>query len=119
MAPPYGAQAGGHTWNIAYMYRGGETDLVSGCETCHPSIEDFSYGNVQADTEVLLDSLAELLMAANLLDDSDHVIPGTLTADEAGAVYNYIFMLKDHSQGIHNPAYVEDVLEASIAAVSP
>ena len=120
MAPPYGAQAGGHTWNLAYMYHGGETDLVSGCETCHPSIDDFSYGDVQADIQVLLATLSDILINdVGIMNDSEESVAGDWSVAAAGAFLNYKMILEDRSLGIHNPAYVEDVLDASIAAVSP
>lgn len=120
MAPPYGAQAGGHTWNMTYMYHGHETDLVGGCETCHPSIDDFSYGDVQADIQVLLATLSDVLINdVGIMNESEESVEGEWPVAEAGAFLNYKMILEDRSLGIHNPAYAEDVLEASIAAVSP
>lgn len=120
MASPYGAQAGGHTWNLAYEYHGSVTDLVSGCETCHPSIDDFSYGDVQEDIEALLATLSDILINdVGIMNDSEESVAGDWSVAAAGAFLNYKMILEDRSLGIHNPAYVEDVLEASIAAVGP
>ena len=124
MAAPYGNQAGGHTFALTYLYHDEETDLVAGCQTegCHSSVEDmdFSYDGVQSDVQDLLDDLKADLISANLLvlyDGEYYPVEATVSADEAKAVYNYLLMEEEGSLGLHNPDYVIDVLNASIAAV--
>jgi formate-dependent nitrite reductase cytochrome c552 subunit len=122
MAAPYGNQAGGHTFAMSYLYHDEEENLVAGCETegCHTSVEDFSYEGVQATVQGLLDDLKDDLIVANLLTlyGSDYYpATATVSADEAKAVYNYLLMEEEGSLGLHNPDYVIDVLNASIAAL--
>jgi len=121
MAAPYGTQAGGHTFGLSYSYHGSSTDLIAGCETagCHGTMEDFNHNGVQDSVGVLLTSLKALLVADSLLDDGDHVIPATMPVDDAGAVYNYLIMLEDRSDGVHNTAYTYDVLNETIDYMTP
>ncbi len=123
MASPYGVQAGGHTWDLIYLYHGGDTDLVEGCNIseCHNgNVDDFEHGDVQADIQALLLTLSDILINdVGIMNDSEQSIEGDWPVAAAGAFLNYKMILEDRSLGIHNPAYVEDVLDASIAAVGP
>jgi hypothetical protein len=119
MATPYGVQAGGHTMFLSYSYHGSDQPITAGCETCHASADgwsDFDYGSVQTDTKALLATLKTRLVTDLLLDAGDHVVPKTMTADQAGAVMNYLFVLKEWSDGVHNPDYAEALLENTLAA---
>lgn len=121
MATPYGDQAGGHTMIMAYSYHGSTVPNTAGCETagCHAgagSWTDFDYRSVQTDTKALLALLKTRLETDLLLDAGDHVIPKTMTADQAGAVLNYLLVLKEWSNGVHNPRYAEALLENTLAA---
>ncbi|MDH4155923.1 MAG: hypothetical protein OEW00_01425 [candidate division Zixibacteria bacterium] len=126
MAPAYGNQAGGHTFKMTYLYHDEETDFVAGCqvEGCHSATEDFdfSYDGVQAMVQGLLEDLKAELIAANLLvlyDGEYAPVEASVSVNEAKAVYNYLLMEEEGSLGIHNPDYVIDVLNASIAALGP
>jgi hypothetical protein len=119
MANPYGAQAGGHTMFMAYSYHGSDVPNTAGCEECHSSADgwtDFDYASVQTDIAALLVTLKARLETDLLLDAGDHVIPGTMTADQAGAVLNYLMILEDRSDGVHNPDYAEALLQNTLAA---
>lgn len=124
MADAFGNQAGGHTLKMSYEYHGSEVDNIAGCTECHSSIEDFDYNDVQTDMAELLDSLEGILVNKGFLNASSGLLnassgsPLTLTADEAGAVWNFEFIDQDKSMGVHNPPYVKALLEASIDAMS-
>ncbi len=123
MASPYGVQAGGHTMNLVYLYHGGDTDRVEGCNIseCHDgNVDDFEHGDVQADIQALLTTLSDILINdVGIMNDSEQSVAGDWPVAAAGAFLNYKMILEDRSLGIHNPSYVEDVLDASIAAVGP
>ncbi|MEZ5197437.1 MAG: hypothetical protein R2764_13890 [Bacteroidales bacterium] len=120
MAEPFGAQAGGHTMNIAYEYHGATEVLLSGCMDCHTD-EDALIENteeLQAEVQALLDELKLLLDAAGITaEGSDSSIIGTYPAEVAGACLNYKALVEDRSLGVHNPTYIKKVLENSIAAM--
>jgi hypothetical protein len=122
----YGAQSGGHTFNMTYVYHGGVTDNVAGCnaEGCHTGLEDFDHDGVQDSVSLLLDSLDFYLQADSVLDDEHLYILADndtliLDADVAKAAFNYLYFLEDRSFGIHNPAYALEVLTASFEVIQP
>lgn len=122
MADPYGNQAGGHTFNMTYMYHGHAAVLDAGCVACHDHDTDPANDKVEAlkaEIQPKIDELASLLLGIGILaDDLGHAVPGTWPTDQAGALLNYLMILEDRSVGTHNPAYVEAVLDASIAAMA-
>jgi len=120
MAEPFGGQAGGHTMNIAYDYHGATEINLAGCMECH-SDEDALVENteeLQAEVQALLDELKALLDAAGITaEGSDSSIPGTYSAEVAGACLNYKALVEEGSLGVHNPTYIKKILNNSIAAL--
>ena len=115
MSEPYGDQAGGHNMSMTYAYHGHDAPLTSGCAQCHEGEDfDFNYGNVQTETEELLAELKTKLVSQGIMDESDHAIPDTYSAVEAGALYNYLFVMEDSSAGVHNSNYAKALLINSI-----
>lgn len=115
MAEPYGDQAGGHNMSMTYAYHGHDAPLTSGCTDCHDSEDfDFNYGGVQTDTEDLLADLKDELVSRGVMDDTDHAVPGNYSSSEAGALYNYLYVLKDASLGVHNSHYAKALLENTL-----
>jgi hypothetical protein len=50
---------------------------------------------------------------------SDQTTPGvTLTADQAGALYNYLLIARGGAYGVHNPLYEKELLYDSYVAVT-
>jgi hypothetical protein len=87
----------------------------AGCAECHG--EDFDLDSKQAEVEVLIVELHDLLEAKGLYHDG-HPVVGIYPSAEASALWNYIFIaVEDGSLGVHNPDYTKDLLEASIAAL--
>ncbi len=119
MADAYGDQAGGHTWNMEYEYNGHDVANDAGCESCHDmsNVDGFDRNGVQTDIEAKIAALKAALLANNLVTADDHTVPGTYTAAEAGALWNYLLVLEDRSDGIHNPQYVEFLLDTALAAL--
>jgi hypothetical protein len=117
MATAYGAQAGGHTWNMSYMYHGHAVENVAGCKTCHSSAEDFTIlGDAPAAVDALLAELKVELERIGILADA-HSVPGTWDADIAAGYINYQALSEEGSHGIHNPPYVKALLTNTIAAM--
>ncbi len=116
MAEPFGAFAGGHTFNMTYMYHGRDQDLVSGCTSCHPDIEDFDLGDAQSNVMALVNQLETILIDLEYIDPGSGLVnaPLELTPDRAGALLNYYFVKNDGSMGVHNPAYTLALLQNSI-----
>lgn len=119
MATAYGVQAGGHEMSMTYAYHGHDVVNKAGCTSCHtdPSSLDTKIEETKAAINEKLAELQVILMEQGVLDDSDHVVPGTMTMDQAGGVFNYLFVLEDRSGGTHNNAYATKLLENSIASL--
>jgi len=124
-APLYGT--GGHTFVM--LNEDEEHENISGCNTgCHEGgVEEFDHHGEQTVVMGLLGDLEELLFDADLLEwvdeDGEMVLLPTedrviMTADSAGALFNYMFVREDRSEGIHNLSYAEDLLQSSIAFMS-
>jgi hypothetical protein len=62
------------------------------------------------------------LTATQLADKNyalDLTLPSSgLTADQAGAVYNYLLIARGSARGIHNPVYVKELLFDSIKSLT-
>ena len=123
-----GYDIGGHSWNMVAP-EDEEVTLVEVCanSSCHPDVEtfDFTAGDdydndgttegYQTEFEGLLDSLRALLYDQGLVDDEGTPVTDTV-ADKhlAGAVWNYVTVEEDRSEGVHNYDYIRSLLEASI-----
>jgi len=119
---------GGHSWRMHDEEK--DHYNVSGCNisTCHAGDigEEFAFeadddydwdGNadetVQEEIAGLLDSLEILLEDAGLLEE-EHPTDVTVSADSAGAVFNWLFVHEDRSDGVHNTEYAAGLLQAAI-----
>ncbi|MEN8240891.1 MAG: hypothetical protein ABFS17_03130 [Chloroflexota bacterium] len=94
---------------------------MASCETCHVDAESFDINGKQTEIETLAVELYDLLVANGLWDaEKDVNIVGEFPEDQASAVWNYIFIVKeDKSMGAHNADYTEALLNASIAVFAP
>jgi hypothetical protein len=118
MAEAFGSQSGGHTMSMSYEYHGAEESNTAGCTTCHGDIDDFNVDGHIDNFDALAAQLRQLLVDQGLLDDDDYAIPGTMTADQAGALMNYRYLVvEDRSHGVHNPKYAIALLQNSIEAI--
>jgi hypothetical protein len=128
MASSQSASLGGHTWTMES--ESGEQELA-GCNnpTCHsPALEDFDYDGMQTTTLEYLDSLGEALYDAGLADYAiEELEDGTVdtsyapmvdkivkSKDSTGALYNYLFIKEDRSEGVHNTEYALDLLQSAL-----
>jgi hypothetical protein len=118
MATAYGAQAGGHTFAMAYAYHGHMEDNVASCVECHADAEDFDYMGIQTEIEMYLDSLASVLQGMGVMDQDHYIITGTRTELEAGAFLNFQFLYEDRSLGVHNPKYAKALLVNTLEALA-
>ncbi len=131
MSPAKHSSIGGHSWNMHNESR--DFKNLDGCNSdgCHtsplptittfdnPSTGDYDWDGltegIQTEINGLLDSLNTHLIAAGLIDINGTPISVTVpNADSAGALYNYLFVEDDRSEGIHNTAYAVGLLQSSI-----
>jgi len=96
--------------------------VLDSCLDCHQDAEDFDIGGVQTKVAELSLEVADLLIAKGLLEgDAEHgyhPVVGVYPADEASALWNYIFVVtEDGSLGVHNAEYTIAMLEAAKVAL--
>ncbi|MFA4862475.1 MAG: multiheme c-type cytochrome [Bacteroidales bacterium] len=119
MASAMGYDAGGHTFRI-YNEAEGEIN-TAGCEPCHTADEAITnVEELQADVTLLLEELGTLLEAAGIYNPAGtggYAVKGDYPNKVAGAYWNFISVKYDLSLGVHNPKFVEKVLENSIASL--
>lgn len=113
---------GGHTFNVSsYNVEEDETVYnIGACTGCHTDwpedLETFDYNDVQTEVDGLLAELQALLFAAGFVNaEGTPVTASGRPADDAGAIWNFMYIKEDRSRGVHNPAYTRDLLESSIA----
>jgi hypothetical protein len=131
VAGPFLDRLGGHTWRM----RDGATELAVGnCDRCHPGLttfdrnlgRDFDGSGVAEGVQTEVRGLIEILHAALVAADPQQGLsrpggPGTpvtvaddLSLTTAGlrqAAYNYNFIVRDASFGVHNTVYAVQLLQ--------
>ena len=105
-------RVGGHSFNMAY-----DDFNTAACEGCHATIgDDFDYRRYQTTTDSLATELRTRLVAGGLWSDAnDEPRAVTTSSDSAGAVWNYLMAVEDRSRGVHNPKYIQGLLQSGIA----
>jgi len=121
-ANAYGGKIGGHTMKITYTPEGSTTavELLNGCKNCHSSITKLDYNSKITTFNANMAILKAKLVAKGWIDTLD-VIKATSSANlkivpasRSGALFNYMMLIHDGSHGIHNPAYANGMVLASI-----
>jgi hypothetical protein len=114
--------AGGHTFENSWN----SEDLVAACQQCHgPTVTTFDFPlqdyngdgviqGVQTEVQSILNKLSTFLPPDSSVKSSLN-INSTWTQPQLEAAYNWLFVEKDGSLGIHNTAYTVGLLKASIA----
>ncbi len=113
---------------------------ISVCQSCHTGVTTFDVaGGQTAMTAALFQVEAALntagyltrataspytpLTSANLMDgafasDNANGSAAGLTANQAGALYDYLIVARDGSLGVHNPTYAQQLLYDAYVAVT-
>jgi hypothetical protein len=112
---------------------------LSACQQCHAGTKTFNVAGGQTIGKLALFELQAALnakgyltrsaappyltlQASELADGSfelDQTMPGvTLTAAQAGALYDYLVVARDGTKGLHNPMYAQQLLYDAYFAVT-
>lgn len=126
MSTPYGYQAGGHNMSMSYDSHGTETRLVTGCTPCHDisssallTAFNTKISTFQSEIQTKIDALATKLIAAGVYNATTELAnKGTFSANAVIAYLNYNTVKEDRSLGVHNPGYIEKLLDNSITAMN-
>ncbi len=131
MFKPIGAQVGAHTFRTAETIDGEPQQNVGACKPCHATADTFNLlastdfdgdgtiEGLQDEYDGLLGRLRAALVARGLIGaagttEEDLSMSGTWTAVEAGAIYNFRLVIADGSRGVHNPAYIMGLMQATL-----
>ncbi|MHB1687965.1 MAG: T9SS type A sorting domain-containing protein [Ignavibacteriaceae bacterium] len=126
---------GGHTWKMSGTDSAGvATDNTTACQSCHGPITDFDeipapydyagianggpIPGVQTEVKALLTKLASLLPDSVIANPSSPTVGKGLSQTQLGALYDYIFVSKDRSMGIHNAKYTFALLTRAIGTLT-
>jgi hypothetical protein len=114
---------GEHTFRVISKGEKPEIFNKNGCLECHDQMSLEFLRKSQAKTQKLLKTLARLLpQKLNLNSEKPEENPKfpqdpSMNKMEAMAAYNYYQILKDGTIGVHNPNYINTLLEDSIAVL--
>jgi len=120
----------GHSWVPA----------KNNCATCHPGTVPTEVAGLGADMTTLAALLEDVVGQAIAKDANgdwqpvfeadgvtpvpvvgivhdDHPVVGLYNLKDAEAAWNYLFVLEDKSEGLHNPDYAKAIIKNSIAAM--
>jgi hypothetical protein len=87
------------------------------CQGCHADAESYDVNGMQTAVDARMAELATALQAAGLLDETGTPVEGTYEEAQAIALWNYGTILEDASRGVHNPNYVNALLDAAFEAL--
>jgi hypothetical protein len=87
------------------------------CQGCHADAESFDVNGAVTKIEERIAALKAALQAEGLLDEEGAVVPGTWDEATATALWNYGVIEEDASNGVHNPNYINALLDASFEAL--
>ncbi len=127
MADSPGVEMGGHVMNVAFDGSLNE----AGCSSteCHPDgIEDETIAE-QEEVHIMLEDLHNRLITLLVSDSAGYLLgedgvnrasssnPANLSADYAGAFFNFKMIEEDRSGGVHNLKYSKALLTNSLEAI--
>jgi hypothetical protein len=92
---------------------------ISACQTCHADAENFDINGVQTEIAGMIEELKEALIAKGMLTEEDEPVVGVYPEAQAAALWNYVTIAhEDRSMGVHNPSYVNALIEYSLEALA-
>jgi hypothetical protein len=126
-----GATISNHEWTMTEEVNGVETDRVEICQRCHGSSvksfgdikgQDYDGNGVVEGAKTEIANLMATLKSKLPQDKTGEVISSIadtantkLNKKVVAAIYNYLFIKSDASQGMHNTKYTVALLKASLA----
>jgi len=87
------------------------------CVKCHADATSYDVNGAVTKTEERIAELKTALTAKGLLDADGAVVPGTWDEATATAIWNFEVIEEDASNGVHNPVYINAMLDAAFAAL--
>ena len=90
---------------------------VATCVTCHADAKSLDVNGVQTTIKGKIAQVKTALQAKNLLDKDGVIVVGEYPEAQAAALWNYLFVVEDKSNGVHNADYANALLDAALVAL--
>jgi mono/diheme cytochrome c family protein len=113
-------KAGGHTMKLEEVEGTSIVQVITGCKAsgCHgASLTSLDYNGRQTLVQEYMDTLKTQLVAKAWIDTANTIQAplNIVPASRSGALFNYMLVLHDGSEGVHNTKYILELLQSSIA----
>lgn len=89
--------------------------VVGTCVKCHPDAKSLDVKGKMTETKAKLEKLKVALTGKGLLDAKGVIVPGSYKPEYAAALWNYLLVEEDKSDGVHNETYANALLDVSLA----
>jgi len=109
--------AGCHTQAKNFDVGGGKTAMTAGIQELRVALNNNGWLTRSAAAPYAPLSATDLTDRQFSLDLTMPGVTG-LTADQAGAVYNYLLLARGSAGGVHNPLYVRELIFDSVKAIT-
>ena len=90
---------------------------VTTCQQCHKDAKSFDVNGVQTEIKDKLEKVKAALIAKKLMDKDGVIIVGDYPEAQAAALWNYLLVEEDKSDGVHNADYTNALLDAALVAL--
>mgnify|MGYP006192745497 CR=1 FL=1 len=104
MGSPTDATNGSHTFKAT----------LNACITCHPGATSFDINGFQTEFNTLKAELLALMISKGMVSGTSLITGKVLPKDYVEIFWNYQSLNSDHSDGVHNPAYIKAMLKNTI-----
>lgn len=106
-------QAGCHVSATSFNVIGGQTLMKAGIQELRVALNNAGYLTRDGTNPLSAADLADGVFSKDLTRPGG----GALTADQAGALYNYLILARGGAGGVHNPLYTKQLTFDSLAAL--
>jgi hypothetical protein len=90
---------------------------VATCVTCHADAKSFDVNGVQTEVKDKLEKVKVALIAKGLMDKDGVIVVGDYPEAQAAALWNYLLVEEDKSEGVHNADYANALLDQALEAL--
>ncbi|HMK09849.1 MAG TPA: hypothetical protein VK449_12540, partial [Anaerolineales bacterium] len=90
---------------------------VATCQKCHSDATSLDVDGKQTEIKDKLAQVEAALQAKGLVDKDGVVVVGKYPEAQAAALWNYLFVLEDKSNGVHNITYANALLDSALQAL--
>ena len=106
-----GCHMGGESVNHSFV------PVVATCQQCHADAKSLDVDGVQTKVTEKLELVKTALIAKGLLDKDGVIVVGEYPEAQAAALWNYLLVEEDKSEGVHNAVYVNALLDQALEAL--